>query len=68
MTTKDICIVTKAEYVAGYTLELTFSDGVRARIDFAAWIERYPFFEPLKELDYFKNGGILHYVLRSLAA
>jgi aconitate hydratase len=44
------------------TLEITGSDGsvrtvpVRCRID------------TLDELEYLKNGGILHYVLRNLAA
>lgn len=54
----DLITVSKAEYVKGYILELTFSDGVRAEIDFAAWIEKYPFFAPLKALDYFRNFSL----------
>lgn len=46
-------VVTKARYVSGRILELTFSDGVRADVDFSSWIEKYPFFEPLKNADYF---------------
>lgn len=48
-------VVTKAEYVSEWTLDVTFSDGVRAKIDFSEWIERYPFFAPLKDADYFRN-------------
>lgn len=48
-------VVTKAIYVGGHKVELTFSDGVRSIVDFSSWIERFPFFEPLKDIDYFKN-------------
>lgn len=51
----QIPVVTKAEYVSGSTLDITFSDGVRAEIDFAGWIDRYPFFAPLKDPAYFRN-------------
>jgi hypothetical protein len=51
----DIIVVTKAEHVADFILALTFNDGVKAEIDFAGWIERYPHFAPLKDIDYFKN-------------
>lgn len=53
-----VVVVTKAEYVSGHTLDLTFSDGVRAEIDFSGWIERYPFFEPLRDPMYFKNFSL----------
>jgi len=51
----DLIVVTKAVYVDGYKLELTFTDGVRSVVDFSSWIERFPFFAPLKNVDYFKN-------------
>lgn len=54
----DIIVVTKAEYIYDYLLELTFNDGVKAVVDFSKWIERYPFFEPLKNIDYFKNFSL----------
>ena len=54
----QIPVVTKAEYVAGTTLDITFSDGVRAEIDFLEWINRYPFFAPLKDPDYFRNFAL----------
>ena len=52
---KDIITVKKAQYVDGYRLELTFSDGMKSEIDFSAWIDKYPFFEPLKNVTYFKQ-------------
>lgn len=54
----EIIVVTKAEYVDGHTLNVTFSDGVRADIDFSKWIKNYPFFEPLKDVNYFKNFSL----------
>lgn len=54
----DIIVVTKAQYVSEKTLELTFSDGIKAEVDFSNWIDKYPFFEPLKDSDYFKNFSL----------
>ena len=54
----DIIVVTKAQYVSGKILELRFSDGMKAEVDFSIWIEKYPFFEPLKDNDYFKNFSL----------
>jgi hypothetical protein len=51
----DVVVVTKAEYIDGYMLKITFSDGLWADIDFSKWIKNYPFFEPLKDVDYFKS-------------
>jgi hypothetical protein len=39
----------------GFVLKLTFSDGLTAEIDFSEWIRRHPFFEPLRNIDYFAN-------------
>lgn len=44
------------------TAEITFADGSTKSVDLLCRIDT------LDELDYFKNGGILHYVLRQLAA
>lgn len=55
---KDLVEVTNASYVGNYTLSITFSDGVSAEIDFLRWIEKYPFFEPLKDVACFKNFKI----------
>ena len=54
----EIVVVSKAHYVAGAILELTFSDGLKAEVDFSVWIDKYPFFEPLKDPDYFKNFSL----------
>jgi hypothetical protein len=56
--TRDIIVVTNARYVYNYVLELTFSDGIQAEIDFSDWIEKYPYFEPLKSMDYFRNFSL----------
>jgi len=55
---KDIFVVKKAEYISGYTLALTFNDGIKADVDFSDWIQKYPFFEPLRNTDYFKNFSL----------
>ena len=55
---KEVIVVTKAQYLSGRTLDLTFSDGVRGEIDFSGWIEKYPFFEPLRDTDYFKGFSL----------
>ena len=47
--------VKSAEYVSGRILEVTFSNGAKADLDFSGWIDRFPFFEPLKDDQYFKN-------------
>jgi hypothetical protein len=52
---KDLQLVTSARYIADYTLELTFNDGLQAEIDFLPWIEKFEFFKPLADVDYFRN-------------
>ncbi len=44
------------------TAEVKFADGTVKNVDLLCRIDT------LDELDYFRNGGILPYVLRSLAA
>ncbi len=51
----ELIVVTKAIHIDGHKLELTFSDGVRSVVDFSSWIERFPFFKPLKDINYFKS-------------
>ncbi|MBA3631704.1 MAG: DUF2442 domain-containing protein [Acidobacteria bacterium] len=55
---KSLILVTSARYISDYTLELTFSDGLKAEIDFTYWIKKYPFFKPLENIDYFKNFSL----------
>jgi len=54
----DIIVVTKAQYATGYVLELCFSDGIKAKIDFSVWIDKYPFFAPLRDFEYFKKFSL----------
>ena len=54
----DLVVVTKAVYVSDKILELTFSDGVKANIDFSKWIEKYTFFSPLRDAEYFKQFSL----------
>jgi hypothetical protein len=54
----DLIVVTKAIYLRDRILDLTFNDGLSAEIDFSAWIEKYPFFAPLKDTNYFKNFSL----------
>ena len=44
------------------TAEITAADGTAREVPIRCRIDT------LDELEYFKNGGILHYVLRNLAA
>lgn len=55
---KDLYLVTSARYVSGYTLAVTFNDGLQAEIDFTPWIEKYEFFAPLADIEYFKNFSL----------
>jgi len=52
---KEIITVTNAVHLHGYTLAITFSDGVTAEIDYWQWMEKYPFFALLKDPEYFKQ-------------
>jgi hypothetical protein len=54
----QIVVVTSAKYVSGLTLDISFSDGARAEIDFSTWVNRYPFFAPLKDTEYFRNFSL----------
>ncbi len=55
---KDLILVTSARHLHDYTLELTFSDNLKAEIDFTDWIKKYPFFKPLENIDYFKTFSL----------
>ena len=56
---EDFVVVSKAKYVAGYVLAITFGDWVTAEIDFSPWIiEKYAFFAPLKDKDYFRQFSL----------
>lgn len=55
---KDLILVATARYLHDYTLELTFNNGLKAEIDFTDWINKYPLFKPLENIDYFKNFSL----------
>ena len=55
---KDLVVVTKAVYKEGHTLSITFSDGGSREVDFTEWISKYPFFSPLKDIEYFRDFSI----------
>jgi len=44
--------VIRAEHRGGYSIELTFSDGLSKTVDFERWLEGVVF-EPLKDSAYF---------------
>ena len=46
--------VSRAAYVAGHRLHVTFSDGTEKTIDFAGWLNG-PVFEPLRDVEYFRR-------------
>ena len=50
--------VTGAEYRTGYVYQITFDDGSRADVDFSDYLNRGPVFEPLRDLEFFKQARI----------
>lgn len=55
---REVITVTNAEHIGAYTLLVSFSDGVTAEIDYWQWMEKYPFFEPLKDPEYFRRFAL----------
>lgn len=54
----DLITVTNAKHVRDLVLHLTFSDGISADVDFSYWIEKYPFFTQLRDVNYFKGFAL----------
>lgn len=46
--------ITKAEYVKGYEIELSFKDGSSEVVDFKPYLDR-PIFQPLNDEEFFKR-------------
>lgn len=46
--------VIRADYRGGYSIYLTFNDGLADIVDFSGWLEG-PIFEPLKDPAYFQR-------------
>ena len=45
----------EAKYIDGYTLELTFENGRKGRVDFSAYAKKGGVFDRLADLAYFNN-------------
>ncbi len=54
--------VTKAEYVGGYKIALTFNDGVHKIVDFTHRLCG-EVFEPLKDIEFFKKFRLSYYTI-----
>lgn len=50
--------VTGAEYRKGYVYTITFDDGATGDVDFSDYLGRGPVFEPLRDLEFFKQARI----------
>ncbi len=50
--------VKRIEYVSSYTYHIVFDDGVEGDIDFSEYLKRGPVFEPLSDLNYFRQARI----------
>jgi hypothetical protein len=51
----DICEI---EYQSGYCYRIVFDNGVASVVDFSKYLDSGPVFEPLRNLDYFKQAKI----------
>jgi hypothetical protein len=47
-------VVVQAEHRGDYRIHLVFADRTEATVDFSSWLIG-PVFEPLKDVEYFKN-------------
>ncbi|MCZ7372840.1 MAG: DUF2442 domain-containing protein [Candidatus Methanoperedens sp.] len=54
--------VTKAKYISGYRVWLSFNDGAAGEIDLSSELEG-EIFEPLKDISYFKSFKIIGHTL-----
>ena len=54
----DMNKIERIEYRDAYVYEIIFDDGLRAEIDFEPYLSRGPIFEPLRDIEYFKQAAI----------
>lgn len=54
----DFQEVTRADYRRGYVYTVTFDDGSKGDVDFSEYLDLGPVFEPLRDLEYFKQARI----------
>ncbi len=50
--------VTHVSYKDGYCYYIAFDDGVAGVVDFSEYFNRGPIFEPLRDIDFFKQARI----------
>lgn len=50
--------VKEIKYETGYSYLIVFDDGVRAVIDFSDYLQRGPVFEPLRDIEFFRQARI----------
>jgi hypothetical protein len=54
----DLNEVKKIEYLSGYIFRISFDDGLSGEIDFQSYLNRCPIFEPLRDLNLFKQAVV----------
>lgn len=50
--------VTGLVYKGGYIYQITFNDGLKGDVDFSGYLGKGPVFEPLRDLEFFKQAVI----------
>ena len=54
----DMNLIEQIKYCRDYIYEISVDDGLVADIDFAPYLSRGPVFEPLKDVEFFKQAVI----------
>ncbi len=50
--------VIKIEYKNRYVFHIEFDDGENSEVDFEEYIQKWPIFEPLRDINFFKKAVI----------
>lgn len=50
--------ITEIRYKGGYVYQIAFDDGLRGDVDFSEYLNGGPVFEPLRDIDFFKQALI----------
>ncbi len=54
----NLNIIISISYPSGYTYHITFDDGLEGIVDFTEYIGKGPVFEPLRDLDFFRQARV----------